>query len=116
MRIARGAVVATSLVLLAGCTGYPLDGDTSDDLLWDQTPAPDPPVEPAPVPGPAPAWVCVYSPTYDEDWHNDVECSDGVTVDRPSLREWDDFVTEDEIMQSAREYEDALNAGDAAGP
>lgn len=57
-----------------------------------------------------PEWSCAYDPTYDQDWHNDVLCSDGVSFDRPYLREWDDFVTEQEIMDSAAEYENALNA------
>ncbi len=55
-------------------------------------------------------WVCRYSPTYDENWHNDVLCTNGLHEDRPHLREWDDFVTEAEIMDSAREYEQQLNA------
>ena len=42
---------------------------------------------------------------------HDVVCTDGIGVDRPYLRPDDDFITEDEIMESAREYEDALNAG-----
>lgn len=69
--------------------------------MWEK----QPPQEPDPV------WECVYSPTYNDDWHDDVECSDGVNVDRPYLREWDSYVTEDEIMASAREYEITLNGG-----
>jgi hypothetical protein len=49
--------------------------------------------------------------SFNEDWHADVECSNGVEFDRPYLREWDDFVTEDELMQSALEYENLLNGG-----
>jgi hypothetical protein len=56
-------------------------------------------------------WSCTYSPTYDEDWHNDVLCRNGGDVHRPYLREWDSFVTEAEIMESAREYEAQINAG-----
>lgn len=55
-------------------------------------------------------WSCVYSPTYDNDWHNDVVCSNGVESHRPYLRGWDSFITEDEIMSSAAEYENELNA------
>ncbi|MDM8083782.1 hypothetical protein QUV83_03255 [Cellulomonas cellasea] len=113
MKVARSAVVGICLVILAGCTGYdPLYGDTQDDSYWNEPQEidePEPPIEPAP--DPAPVWVCVYSPTYDDDWHNDVECSDGINVDRPYLREWDSFVTENEIMDSAQEHEDALNSG-----
>ena len=54
-------------------------------------------------------WTCTYSPTYDRDWHNDVICTNGVESERPYLRRGDSFVTQDEIMQSAREYEDRLN-------
>ncbi len=54
-------------------------------------------------------WTCVYSPTYNNDWHDDVTCSNGAESKRPYLREWDSFVTEPEIMESAREYEVQLN-------
>ncbi len=59
--------------------------------------------------GAAVRWVCSFSATYDRDWHNDVLCSNGTDEIRPYLREWDSFVTEDEIMESAREYERELN-------
>jgi hypothetical protein len=38
-----------------------------------------------------------------------VVCSTGVEQHRPYLREWDGFVTEDEIMESSRDYESELN-------
>lgn len=66
--------------------------------------------DPSPEPAPEPSWMCTYEPTYDYDWHDDVVCSNGSEAHRPYLREWDDFVTEDEIMESAREYELQLNA------
>ncbi|TYL50433.1 hypothetical protein [Agromyces mariniharenae] len=56
-------------------------------------------------------WSCNYDPSYNEDWHDDVRCNKGAEVIRPYLREWDDFVTEAELMESAREYEAKLNAG-----
>ena len=59
----------------------------------------------------APTWSCGYSPTYNDDWHDDVVCTNGADEQRPYLREWDDFISEDEIMESAREYEAQLNAG-----
>ena len=34
---------------------------------------------------------------------------DPIALDRPYLREWDSFITRDEIMESAREYELFLN-------
>lgn len=57
----------------------------------------------------SPGWSCSYSPTYDWDWHDDVICTNGTDSERPYLRPGDDFVTEAEIMQSAREYEQQLN-------
>ncbi len=57
-----------------------------------------------------PRWTCVYSPTLNDDWHDDVSCSNGIHQRRPYLREWDRFVTKAELMQSAREYEQQLNA------
>jgi hypothetical protein len=54
-------------------------------------------------------WTCVYAPTMDNDWHNDVLCSNGEQEERPYLRKGDDFVTEAEIMDSAAEYERQLN-------
>jgi len=56
-------------------------------------------------------WSCVLSPTYNEDWHDDVVCRKGAESHRPYLREWDDFVEEWELMESAHEYEVQLNAG-----
>lgn len=56
-------------------------------------------------------WVCSYLPTYDSDWHNDVLCTDGATSHRPYLRQWDPFVTQSEIMDSAADYERQLNGG-----
>lgn len=57
----------------------------------------------------APAWSCTYSITYNDDWHDDVMCSNGSDSERPYLRDWDSYVTYDEIMESAREYEAQLN-------
>lgn len=56
-------------------------------------------------------WSCTYTPTMNDDWHDDVLCRNGSQLDRPYLREWDSFVTQDEIIESAREYEAQLNAG-----
>ncbi|WP_299442256.1 hypothetical protein [uncultured Phycicoccus sp.] len=61
---------------------------------------------------PSPIWRCSYSVTYNDDWHDDVVCSNGAEEHRPYLREWDDFITQDEIMESAREYEWHLNGGE----
>lgn len=56
-------------------------------------------------------WTCRYSPTWNDDWHDDVVCSDGSDSHRPYLRDWDSFVEEWEIMESAAQYEAELNAG-----
>lgn len=58
---------------------------------------------------PPTSWICSYSPTMNRDWHDDVTCTNGVEEQRPYLREWDSFVTQAEIMESAREYEQELN-------
>lgn len=60
---------------------------------------------------PVPRWTCYYDATYNRDWHDDVLCTNGTKRVRPYLREWDNFVTEAEIMKSAAEYEAKLNAG-----
>ncbi|WP_251149774.1 hypothetical protein [Cellulosimicrobium sp. Marseille-Q4280] len=56
------------------------------------------------------SWSCGYSPTFNDDWHDDVLCTNGTEDVRPYLREWDDYVTEEEVMDSAREYEQQLNS------
>lgn len=56
-------------------------------------------------------WRCSYSPTYNDDWHDDVVCSNGEEEERPYLREWDNFITEAELMESARQFEAQLNRG-----
>lgn len=66
---------------------------------------------PAPKPSPTQVWVCSWSPTYDDDWHNDVLCDNGIASERPRLREGDDFVEQAEMMESAREYARQRNAG-----
>jgi hypothetical protein len=45
----------------------------------------------------------------DRNWHNDVLCTNGTAQKRPYLRRWDTFITQTEIMQSAKEYEQRLN-------
>lgn len=59
--------------------------------------------------GDADGWSCYYDPTMNDDWHDDAMCTDGTNYDRPYLREWDDFVTRDELMESATEYAAQLN-------
>jgi len=57
------------------------------------------------------SWSCDLAPTFNDDWHDDVLCSNGSESHRPYLREWDTFVEEWEILNSAKEYEAELNAG-----
>lgn len=56
-------------------------------------------------------WTCSWSPTFDDDAHNDVECANGIATERPYLRAWDDDVQRWELMASAREYAQERTAG-----
>lgn len=105
------AVLTVSIAATAsGC------GAASGDM--NEPPVREPVAQEAPAfeqPGqPQPGmWECAYSPTYDEDWHNDILCSDGMTEDRPYLLPSDSYITETEIRDAAAEYEDQLNFGGA---
>lgn len=127
------ALAMTGIVLLVvtGCSGYQSprfggSGDLEDGPGYDQyqeqlqydEPEQEPPteseirqmtedhLEEMGVAG----WSCSYEPTMNDDWHDDVLCRNADQLDRPYLREWDSYVTQDEIMESAREYEAQLNA------
>ncbi|MGI9822849.1 hypothetical protein [Agromyces sp. Marseille-Q5079] len=89
-------------------TVEPVEQEPSDEEIEAATQAV---AEPEPEPEPEPAWTCFSDVTLNDDWHDDVLCSRGAEAIRPYLREWDDFVTESEIMESAAEYEAELNAG-----
>lgn len=56
------------------------------------------------------SWTCVYDPTMNRNWHDDVLCSNGSDTQRPSLRDGDDFITKSELMESAAEFEAELNS------
>lgn len=58
----------------------------------------------------APGWTCRYSETFNYDWHDDVVCSNGMESHRPYLLEGYDFVTYDDIMAAAADYELYLNS------
>jgi hypothetical protein len=67
-------------------------------------------VEPAPsatVPD-DPRWSCVYVVTYNNNWHDDVQCTRGVEQFRPDLLP-NQFVTPDDMNRAAVEFEAALN-------
>ncbi|HEY3546446.1 MAG TPA: hypothetical protein VGK17_10170 [Propionicimonas sp.] len=55
-------------------------------------------------------WTCVYAPTMNRNWHDDVLCTKGSDSVRPNLLPKDRFVTEAAIMRAARAYEKKLNA------
>lgn len=55
-------------------------------------------------------WVCSYDITFNDNYHDDVLCTDGVSTDRPYLLPDDSFITPDEIMREAARYEDYLNS------
>ncbi|NYE36597.1 hypothetical protein F4692_001730 [Nocardioides cavernae] len=66
---------------------------------------------PASAPSAAGTWTCWWSPTMDDNWHNDALCSDGVRKVRPHLRPADSFITRAELMSSARAWARARNSG-----
>ncbi|ANF31306.1 hypothetical protein A0130_06155 [Leifsonia xyli] len=115
-------------VVTSGCSSFAsprfggggdIDEPNYDEQVQDDGYEPDfePPTDwsqwqpDSPVREPDGLWSCSYSPTFDRDWHNDVLCENRLQTERPYLREWDSYVTQDEIMESAREYEAQLNAG-----
>lgn len=55
-------------------------------------------------------WTCEYSETLNYDWHDDVICSNGFESHRPYLLEGYEFVTYDDVMAAATEYETYLNS------
>ena len=56
-------------------------------------------------------WSCFYDPTMNNDWHDDVRCTDGANSHRPILlADWG-FVTEEDMRAAGQEYESYLNAG-----
>lgn len=110
--------MAAGVVVLAGGCSAITSGYS--DAIGDESPVPVarvPEVPPAvvaddnAVPDPVAMWSCDYDATLNDDWHDDVVCTNGEDSQRPYLRDWDDFVTEAELMESAREFEDELNLG-----
>lgn len=72
-----------------------------------ETEAPDPP---APWQPSVDSWSCFWDPTMNEDWHDDVLCTNGAQRDRPLLlTDWG-YVTYDDMMVAAADYEDWLNS------
>lgn len=56
-------------------------------------------------------WSCFYDPTFNENWHDDVLCTDGPTSHRPVLLEDWGFVTEADMRSAGEDYEIFLNSG-----
>ena len=56
-----------------------------------------------------PSWYCSYSPTMNNNWHDDVLCTNGAQSDRPYLLPNDSYIRQDEIVQAAQVYQQYLN-------
>lgn len=112
MRRSRAGAVCVVAAVLAG--GYvltterdvPMPTRDGDLPTVTETTAPQP-SDPAASHA---SWECAWDPTMNDDWHDDVLCTDGVAIDRPVLLPDDEFVTRDDIMQAAADYAAALNA------
>ena len=57
-------------------------------------------------------WSCWYDPTMNENWHDDVLCTNGPDNHRPTLLPGQ-FVSEADMSAAADEYEAYLNSGGA---
>jgi hypothetical protein len=67
--------------------------------------------EPRATHPPVVSWHCSWSPTYNDNWHDDALCSNGTESVRPYLRPEDSFITSEELMDAASVYERQLNGG-----
>jgi hypothetical protein len=54
-------------------------------------------------------WDCYYDATMNENWHDDVTCTDGVDSIRPILLPDAGFVTETDMIAAGEAYEVELN-------
>ncbi|MHC2999563.1 hypothetical protein [Microbacterium sp. HJ5] len=101
--VVLGGVIFVMNFLFSGMGGYrePLDPPPTDNEILEPEP-----VDPGPVAG---SWSCYWDPTMNEDWHDDVACTDGVDYDRPILLADQSFVTQDDMMRAAASYEAQLN-------
>ena len=55
-------------------------------------------------------WSCYYEPTMNENWHDDVRCTNGPKSYRPILlADWG-FVTEEDMRAAGQDYENYLNS------
>lgn len=113
-----GKVVVGVLVLVALGVGTWMYNGQPDVLAWltsrpvttDQAQPLVAPDEPASADAPG-TWSCIWDPTRDDDWHNDVECFDGSIRFRPNLLTDIPKVNEQQMRDAGQEYENYLNAG-----
>ena len=107
----RSAVVLVVAVLaLAGCSSYfdsQDDDQSSQELL--HTEAENSADQQAAESEASGGWLCISDPTYNDDWHDDYVCSNGISIDRPYLIPDDPFVESEELAAAAAAYEDSLN-------
>lgn len=55
-------------------------------------------------------WDCFYEPTINDNWHDDVLCTNGAESERPILLPGE-FVTQSDMEIAGAEYEATLNQG-----
>ncbi|MGB3731123.1 hypothetical protein [Microbacterium sp.] len=102
------------LVIAAACFGVWMYNGQPDVLAWftSRPAAPATAGQASATPSNvARTWSCVWDPTRDDDWHNDVECFDGTTRFRPNLLTDIAKVDESQMRAAGQEYEAYLNAG-----
>lgn len=56
-------------------------------------------------------WSCFYDPTMNENWHDDVRCTNGPKSYRPILLADRGFVTEEDMRAAGQDHENHLNSG-----
>lgn len=56
-------------------------------------------------------WSCFYDPTMNNNWHDDVRCTNGAKSYRPILLADRGFVTEEDMRAAGQDYESYLNSG-----
>lgn len=105
-----------ALVAAAGGCAAEVDGNVpprmEDPSYYDEVEPVDEPEMQAPEPDPMDdltPWYCGYHPSYDDNWHNDVTCTNGVQTDVPNLLPNDSYITPAEMEAAAKIYEDQLN-------
>lgn len=95
-------------IMLFGPDGPPrLSNDLPQEVESVQIDS-DPPA-PAEEFEPSNEWSCFWAPTMNENWHDDVLCTNGADTERPSLlTDWD-FITQADMVEEAARYEAYLN-------